>query len=248
MNAPSPTGSSGLVRLHPHTMACRANLAYAYRQGGWLAKAIPLYERIFADWTRLLGPDHPRTLRYSNYLASAYCEAGRLAEAIPLYEQTLADRRRMLGPDHPSTLRSRSYLARVYRQTRDGWREAIPLYEQALAGWHLLLGPDDPSTLRSGNYLARAYRETGRLAEAIPLYEETLERCDRVLGNEHALTRKVRRNLSMARELANSRNHHPSPLWARGTDAMSATSRRPRADGRRRNSAREHRLDTRAGG
>jgi lipopolysaccharide exporter len=196
--------------LHPHTMACRTNLAYAYRQGGWLAKAIPLYERILADWSRLLGPDHPRTLRSGNYLASAYCEAGRLAEAIPLYEQTLADRRRLLGPGHPSTLRSRTYLARVYRQA-GRLREAVPLYEQALAGWHLLLGPDDPSTLRSSNYLARAYRETGRLAEAIPLCEETLERCNRVLGNDHALTCKVRRNLSMTRELANSRNHHPAP-------------------------------------
>jgi PST family polysaccharide transporter len=195
---------------HPHTMACRANLAYAYRQGGWLAKAIPLYERIFADWTRLLGPDHPRTLRSSNYLASAYCEAGRLAEAIPLYEQTLAARRRMLGSNHPSTLRSRGYLARVYRQA-GRLREAVPLYEQALAGWHLLKGPVDPSTLRSSNYLARAYRETGRLAEAIPLCEETLERCVRMLGNEHALTRKVRHNLSMTRELASSRNDHARP-------------------------------------
>jgi PST family polysaccharide transporter len=195
---------------HPHTMACRANLAYAYRHGGWPTKAIPLYERIFTDLTRVLGPDHPRTLRYSNYLASAYCEAGRLAEAVPLYEKTLADRRRLLGPNHPSTLRSRGYLARVYHQT-GRLREAVPLYEQALAGWHLLLGPDDPSTLRSSNYLAAAYREAGRLAEAIRFCEETLERCMRVLGSEHALTRKVRHNLSMTRELANSRNHRPSP-------------------------------------
>lgn len=189
---------------HPHTMACRANLAYAYRQGGWIAKAIPLYERIFVDSTCVLGPDHPRTLRYSNYLASAYCDAGRVAQAVPLYEQTLAARRRLLGPNHPSTLRSRSYLARVYRQTGRLW-EAVPLYEQALVGWHLLRGPDDPSTLRSSNYLARAYRETGQYAEAIPLCEETLERCTRVLGNEHALTRKVLRNLLVLRNLVKTR-------------------------------------------
>jgi len=190
--------------LHPHTMACRANLAYAYRQGGWLAKAIPLYERILADWTRLLGSEHPRTLRSSNYLASAYCEAGRLAEAIPLYEQTLAHRRSLLGPDHPSTLRSSNYLARAYR---DAGRlsAAIPLYEQVLAGWQTLLGPDDASTLRCGNHLASAYGETGRLSEAIPLYEQTLGRCARALGHEHPLTRKVRHNLSVVRELAAGR-------------------------------------------
>ena len=193
--------------LHPHTMACRTSLAYAYRQGGWLAKAIPLYEQILTDWTRLLGPDHPRTLRSSNYLASAYCEAGRLAEAIPLYEQTLSVRRRMLGPDHPSTLRSSNYLARVYRDV-GRVAEAIPLYEQVLAGWRTALGPDDPSTLRSSNYLASAYGEAGGLSEAIVLYEQTLARCARVLGNEHSLTRKVRHNLSVARELAASR---PAP-------------------------------------
>jgi lipopolysaccharide exporter len=207
--------------LHPQTVAGRANLAYAYRQGGWLAEAIPLYERILADWTRLLGPDHPRTLRSSNYLASAYCEAGRLAEAVPLYEQTLADRLRLLGPDHPSTLRSGSYLARAYR---DAGRlaEAIPLYEQVFSGWHTLLGPDDPDTLRFGNYLACAYGETGRLTEAILLYEQILGRCARVLGNEHALTRKVRHNLSAVTEL--TANHpKPSPKFS-GADSHSASS------------------------
>jgi len=64
--------------------------------------------------------------------------------------------------------------------------------------------------LHSSNYLARAYREGGQLAEAIPVCEETLEWCNGVLGNEHALTRKVRDNLTMTREIANSRNHHPS--------------------------------------
>jgi lipopolysaccharide exporter len=207
--------------LHPQTVAGRANLAYAYRQGGWLAEAIPLYERILADWTRLLGPDHPRTLRSSNYLASAYCEAGRLAEAIPLYEQTLADRLRLLGPDHPSTLRSCSYLARAYR---DAGRlaEAIPLYEHVLDGWHTLLGPDDPDTLRSGNYLACAYGEMGRLTEAILLYEQILGRCARVLGNEHALTRKVRHNLSAVTELTAS-HPKPSPKFS-GADSPGASS------------------------
>jgi lipopolysaccharide exporter len=209
--------------LHPQTVAGRANLAYAYRQGGWLAEAIPLYEQILADWTRLLGPDHPRTLRSSNYLASAYAEAGRLAEAIPLYEQTLADRLRLLGPDHPSTLRSCSYLARVYR---DAGRltEAIPLYEHVLAGWRTLLGPDDPDTLRSGNYLACAYGETGRLTEAILLYEQILGRCAQVLGSEHALTRKVRHNLSAVTELTAS---HPKPApKSSGAGTPSASSLR----------------------
>jgi lipopolysaccharide exporter len=215
---------------HPHTLASRANLAYAYCQAGWLAKAIPLYEQNFADWKRLLGPDHPRTLRSSNYLAAAYREAGRLEEAIPLYEQTLAGRQRLLGPDHPSTLRSSNYLARAYREA-GRLEEAIPLYERTLAGWQRLLGPDHPSTLRSSNYLARAYREAGRLEEAIPLYERTLARCTRALGSQHTLTRKVRRNLSVAQERTASRSRHPGTSGQREQapeqrDAEAANSRR----------------------
>jgi PST family polysaccharide transporter len=195
---------------HPHTLASRANLAYAYGQAGWMAKAIPLYEQTYDDWSRLLGSDHPRTLRSSNYLASAYRGAGRLAEAIPLYERTLAERERLLGPDHPSTLRSSNYLASAYREA-GRLAEAIPRYEQTVAGWRQLLGPDHPSTLRSSSHLASAYCEVGRLAEATTLYQQTLARCARVLGGDHALTRDVRRDLSVTQALAASQSHHAGP-------------------------------------
>jgi PST family polysaccharide transporter len=196
---------------HPHTLASRANLAYAYGQAGWMTRAIPLYERTYADWRRLLGPDHPRTLRSSNYLASAYRGAGRLVEAIPLYERTLAGRERLLGPDHPSTLRSSNYLASAYREA-GRLAEAIPLYERTLAGWRKLLGAHHPRTLLSSNYLASAYREAGRQAEATSLFEQTLAGCTEVLGSDHALTREVRRNLTVAPGRAESRNGHHQGL------------------------------------
>jgi len=208
---------------HPDTLASRANLAYAYGEAGWMANAIPLYERTYADWRRLLGPDHPRTLRSSNYLAAAYRGAGRLAEAIPLYERTLAGRERLLGPDHPSTLRSSNYLAAAYREAGRP-AEAIPLHERALAGWRQLLGPDHPRTLLSSNHLAAAYCEAGRLAEAIPLYEQTLARCTRVLGSDHALTRDVRRNLSVTQELTASRSSHSGPSREREQERNAETA------------------------
>jgi lipopolysaccharide exporter len=214
---------------HPHTLASRADLAYAYGQAGWMAKAIPLCERTYGDWSRLLGPDHPRTLRSSNYLASAYLGAGRLAEAIPLYERTLAGRERLLGPDHPSTLRSSSYLASAYREA-GRLAEAIPLYERTRAGWRLLLGPDHARTLLSSSYLASAYREAGLLREATLLYAETLARCTRVLGSDHALTRDMRRNLSVTQELTASQSRRPDPSTERKQerhrrDAEAAKSR-----------------------
>jgi tetratricopeptide (TPR) repeat protein len=193
---------------HLEALASRATLTYDYGQGGWLSQAIAVHKRALADQERVLGPDHPHTLASRANLAFAYHQAGWLPKAIPLYEQTLADRKRLLGPDHPRTLRSSNYLARAYRDA-GRLEEAIPLFERTLAGWHQLRGPDDPSTLSSSNYLARAYRDAGRLAEAIPLFERTLERCTRVLGSRHSLTRKVRRNLNKAHELKARRMRQP---------------------------------------
>lgn len=193
---------------HPHTLASRSNLAYAYARMGSMEKAVLHYERSFVDWQRLLGPDHPRTLRTSNYLASAYRQVGRLAEAIPLYESTLVERKRMLGPDHPSTLRSSNYLASVYSES-GRLAEAVPLYEETLAGWQRLLGPVDPVSLRACSNLVSVYREAGRLADAASLCERTIAHCTRVLGDDHALTRAVRRDLSMTQDRARTGNGHP---------------------------------------
>ena len=119
---------------HPHTLAARANLAYAYRQAGWLEKAIPLYERTLADW-----------LGSSNYLASAYRKQGRLAEAIVLYEQALDGWHEFLGADHQVTLRASSYLASAYVEA-GRLAEAIPLCERTLASCIRVLGNDHALT------------------------------------------------------------------------------------------------------
>jgi lipopolysaccharide exporter len=211
-------------------LASRANLTNANRPGGLLAQAVAFLERALADRERTLGPDHPHTLASRANLAYAYGEAGWMAKAIPLYERNYADWRRVLGSDHPRTLRSGNYLASAYRGA-GRLAEATPLYERALAGWRQLLGPDHPRTLLTGNHLASAYREAGRLAEAIPLYEQTLAGCARVLGNDHSLTRDVRHNLSVTRELTANRSRHPGPSKEREQarlqrDAETTESRR----------------------
>ena len=186
---------------HPHTLASRNNLAYAYRAAGRLGEAIPLYEQTLADRVRVLGDDHPDTLTSRNNLAGAYESAGRLGEAIPLYEQTLADRVRVLGEDHPQTLISRNNLAYAY-QAAGHLGEAIPLLEEVLADSVRILEPDHPHTLTSRNNLAGAHYAAGRLDEAIPLYEEVLADSVRVLGDDHPHTLASRNNLAYAYESA----------------------------------------------
>jgi tetratricopeptide (TPR) repeat protein len=165
-------------------LTSRANLTYAYPQGGWPVQAVAVYERTLADQERRLGPDHLHTLASRANVAYAYRQAGWLAKALPLYERILADWTRLLGPDHPRTLRASNYLASTYREA-GRLTEATRLYEQTLVARRRLLGPDHPSSLRSSHYLAQAYREAGRLAEAIPLYKQVLAARRQLLGPDH---------------------------------------------------------------
>jgi tetratricopeptide (TPR) repeat protein len=182
---------------HPHTLASRHNLAYAYREAGDLGRAIPLYKQTLADRERVLGPDHPDTLGSRNNLAGAYQSAGDLGRAVPLFEQTLADRERVLRPDHPDTLVSRNNLAHAYQSAGDLGR-AIPLYKQTLADTERVRGPDHPHTLALRHNLAYAYRAAGDLGRAIPLYKQTLADRERVLGPDHPDTLDSRNNLAAA--------------------------------------------------
>ncbi len=61
-----------------------------------------------------------------------------------------------------------------------------------------MLGSDHPDTLTSRNNLAYAYQSAGDLGRAIPLYLKTLAACERELGQDHSLTKRVRENLNAA--------------------------------------------------
>ncbi|MBE1596648.1 tetratricopeptide repeat protein [Streptomyces stelliscabiei] len=186
---------------HPHTLASRNNLAYAYKSVGELGRAIELYEQTLKDRVRVLGEDHSGTLASRNNLASAYESAGDLGRAIELYEQILADRVRVLGEDHPDTLVSRNNLAGAYYTMGDLSR-AIELYEQTLTDMVRVLGEDHPHTLASRNNLASAYESAGDLGRAIELYEQTLADRVRVMGEDHPHTLASRNNLAYAYQSA----------------------------------------------
>ena len=66
-----------------------------------------------------------------------------------------------------------------------------------------LLGPDHPDTLTIRNSLAAAYHSAGRFYEAINAWEELLPDCQRVLGVEHPLTKRVEKNLEAAKRKMN---------------------------------------------
>ncbi|MGQ4416605.1 tetratricopeptide repeat protein [Streptomyces sp. SAS_269] len=182
---------------HPHTLASRNNLAYAYRASGDLGRAIPLYEATLTQREQVLGDTHPDTLTSRNNLAAAYESVGDLGRAIPLLKTTLTQYEQELGDTHPHTLTSRNNLANAYQAAGDLGR-AIPLLKTTLTQREQVLGDTHPDTLTSRNNLAYTYQAAGDLGRAIPLYEATLTQREQVLGDTHPDTLASRNNLAAA--------------------------------------------------
>ncbi|MEV0831410.1 tetratricopeptide repeat protein [Nonomuraea rubra] len=186
---------------HPHTLACRTFLAFAYREAGDLGRAIPLYEATLADSERVLGADHPSTLSCRNNLAAAHHAVGDWQRAIALLEATLPDLDRVHGPEHPETLACRHNLAIGYQEAGD-LSQAVRLLKAAVTGREHVLGSDHESTLSSRAHLAGAYQAAGDLKRAIRLFEATVSDYERVLGADHPDTLACRTNLAGAYQAA----------------------------------------------
>ena len=59
-----------------------------------------------------------------------------------------------------------------------------------------VLGSEHYDIVIGLNELANVFEDQGDLAGARPLYERALAICEKVLGPEHPITLKVRRNLA----------------------------------------------------
>ena len=75
-----------------------------------------MYERVLAEYERVLGADHPDTLNTRNNLAVAYDSVGRFGEAIDAWEKLLPDCQRVLGLEHPLTKRVEKNLEAAKRK------------------------------------------------------------------------------------------------------------------------------------
>jgi tetratricopeptide (TPR) repeat protein len=78
-----------------------ANLAVAYRAGGQLARALPLYEETLAKTKAKLGPDHPDTLDSMGNLGKTYCDANQGEKAAAILKEFVAGCRKRAKPENP---------------------------------------------------------------------------------------------------------------------------------------------------
>jgi tetratricopeptide (TPR) repeat protein len=86
---------------HPHTLACRNNLAMAYRSAGQLERSVPLFEETLRLGIKTQGANHPLTIGTAFNLGTTYHYAGCLDEAIRVFDEWLPRAAKVLPMDHP---------------------------------------------------------------------------------------------------------------------------------------------------
>ncbi|CZT01742.1 uncharacterized protein RAG0_09217 [Rhynchosporium agropyri] len=91
-------------------------LGYALEAQGKNAQALECYERAYALWIDLNGPNDPSTLMTQSAMASAYRKLGRLQDAERHYVLCFAGRQRSLGLDHYTCMDIAVSLSYVYRE------------------------------------------------------------------------------------------------------------------------------------
>jgi Tetratricopeptide repeat len=131
-------------------------------------------------------------------VASAWAERGRelpaglLRDSGALPEAEAVPRGVVVGdvPQEPAAFVVRPELEQAL--TRADSRVSVLF---ALTG---LRGVGNPDTLGARRNLAEAYQLAGRLDEAIGLYRQTVADAQRVLGPDHALTRRYSDQLAAA--------------------------------------------------
>ncbi|MHC4219758.1 MAG: tetratricopeptide repeat protein, partial [Planctomycetota bacterium] len=173
---------------HPDTLRSMLQLAYLVWQAGTgdFSGAEALARSSHLGMQRHYGTDDARTLTAAHVLANVLAEQGRYEQAEPLFRRTLAAQRRV-RPGHRDTLMTMwdwSVFCLAYGKERQGQELIREAHDLGLEK----LGPDDTITLMSqiilGWYLVHAQQPDR--AEAV--LRSGLDRCRRVLGENHPFT------------------------------------------------------------
>jgi tetratricopeptide (TPR) repeat protein len=110
------------VRLDRLTIA--HNDAVGMLKCGNAAQAVPIFQHVLAEKTRLLGAEHPTLFATSASLASALGDLGKFKEAKRILVRAVDASTRALGPKDPTTVTCAQYLLDLRAQRRRGREDA----------------------------------------------------------------------------------------------------------------------------
>jgi non-specific serine/threonine protein kinase len=125
-----------------------------------------------------------------NDIANALAFAGRAKEAIPMGQKAFDLQRRALGPDAADTLWFENNLADYYH--RDGnLAEAETLYRDIVARARTTFPPGQWDLGHFEYHLGEVLGQEGKIAEARAVLSESVALLTKVLGADHARTKRA---------------------------------------------------------
>jgi serine/threonine protein kinase len=183
-----------LPAKHPDTLRSMNTLGDVYAGVGRQADALKIREETLPLVKAAFGPTNTDTITCMGDLAHSYYALGRHADALKLREAILPLRRGTSGANHTFTFRSMHNLAESYNAVGD-YAEALKLHEQVLALRKAKI-PKHTDTLLSMWAVANCYTLVNRQPEALKLFEETFALAKVRLGQNHAWTVGLMRELA----------------------------------------------------
>jgi tetratricopeptide (TPR) repeat protein len=132
-----PVAERVLGPRHPLPISARHALALCYVEAQRPADAIPVLERLIADFK----PGTRLAISRQMLLSRAFLGAGMIRDAIHNAEQTLAECERAYAQDDKTTLRVRGELADLYLAGSQR-RKAMRMYRLLLPDLERVSGPD----------------------------------------------------------------------------------------------------------
>lgn len=176
------------------SLNARTLLGFAYRDRGLPALGTPLHQRVLREFENIHGPMHKNTITARMNLGNNYYYCDRPAQAYALYQQAAEEAAAVLGPHDKDTVLARSWAADCLLAARD-FNGAIAAYQRVLPDWAATVKPDNVNFLTDRYHLACAIDAAGDTQEAMGQYSRLLSDCQRLLGPEHTLTRRLTANL-----------------------------------------------------
>ena len=129
-------------------------------------EALPAFQRVLAEHTRVFGADHPLSLSTKGEIADLLKRMHRFDEASRLFEEVIESKRRTFGPDHDD-LAVALFNYGSLRYVRDEFKEARSYFEEAAKIWAAKFGVDGDRSLTARDAVASIRAELGETDAAV---------------------------------------------------------------------------------
>ena len=184
-------GDEEQVALTTHT------LATTLENLGEFDTALELKRESLEVLRRLYGDQNSVVAQLMNNVAFNLHNSGRFDDAERLYRDALAVSERSLGKDHVEVAETLSNIGRLLMD-QGRYVEAEPLTQRATEIMKRSVDEDHFQRIACEINLASCQSALGQLGEAIAAYRSTLDRFDRLVGEAHPATARVKSLLGQA--------------------------------------------------